>query len=445
LIADADPLVRRSLREVLEHAGHEVHEASTADELIVHAERGVDVVLADMRLPDEDGLRLLARLRAQQPDTPIIVITAFYTVRAAVEAMRLGAFYFLAKPFALDEVTYIVSQALERTGLRREMRALRARQSSAGEIGMLVGESRAMREAQDLIVKYARSATSTVLITGESGTGKDVAARVLHALSTRREAPFMNITCSAMPESLLESELFGHERGAFTDARHQKKGLLELAAGGTVFLDEVGELTLGMQAKLLRFLEERALRRVGGATEIRPDVRVIAATNRDLAESVVAKTFRGDLFYRLGVLQLRMPPLRDRPGDISLLSKHFVEQFGRQFGKDILGVRAEAIALLETYVWPGNVRELRNAIERAVLLAEGEWLEPHDFPGFHVDTSISARPFLLPAGGVDLQELERDLVVQALDRVNHNQTRAARLLGITRDQMRYRMEKFGLL
>jgi DNA-binding NtrC family response regulator len=445
LVADDEYLIRWSLRQMLEAEGHRVVEASTGAEAIRLGAAGVDVVLLDYRLPDTDGLTVLKHLKADQPDTPIILITAFSTVERAVDAMKLGAYHFVTKPFDVNDVSAIVSRALENTNLRREVRALRARQTGDGALENIAGASPPMREVRALIAKYARSATSTVLITGESGTGKDLAARALHSESGRARGPFMNITCSAMPESLLESELFGHERGAFTDARQQKKGLFELAHGGTVFLDEIGELTPAMQAKLLRFLEDRVLRRVGGVTEIRPDVRVIAATNRDLRVSVAEKEFRSDLYYRLSVLQMQMPALRDRPEDIALLAKFFVDRFNCEFRKSVSGISPDAVRLLESHSWPGNVRELRNVTERAVLLAETDRLEPSDFAGLHGGPrEADERVLALPPGGVDLQQLERDLVVQALARAGNNQTRAARLLGISRDQVRYRMEKFGL-
>jgi transcriptional regulator with GAF, ATPase, and Fis domain len=281
------------------------------------------------------------------------------------------------------------------------------------------------------------------LLTGESGTGKDLVAKVIHYTSARASRPFMNITCSALPEQLLESELFGHERGAFTDARMQKRGLLESADGGTVFLDEIGEMVPALQAKLLRFLEEKSFKRVGGATDIRVDVRVVAATNRDLEAEVEKGRFRSDLFYRLNVLPIRLPALREHADDVPTLVGFFIDNFNREFKKKILGVTPAAQAVLQGYGWPGNVRELRNVVERAMLLAEGERLEPRDF-GALVSGRSSADLFDLPAAGVNLEELERSLVSQALKRSGGNQTKAAGLLGMNRDQIRYRIEKFGL-
>jgi transcriptional regulator with PAS, ATPase and Fis domain len=293
------------------------------------------------------------------------------------------------------------------------------------------------------LARVAASPASTVLLTGETGSGKDLAAKVIHYNSDRAARPFVNITCSALPEQLLESELFGHERGAFTDARQQKRGLLETADGGTVFLDEIGEMTPGLQAKLLRFLEEKTFKRVGGLSDIKVNVRVVAATNRDLQENIKAGKFREDLFYRLQVMPIALPPLRERRGDVALLASYFVDMYNREFKKRVRGLTPAARAAIERYPWPGNIRELRNAIERAMLLATGEWLEPGNFTS--VTTGVlTTGPFKLPPEGVRLEEIERQLLVQALERVGGNQSRAAELLGINRDQVRYRVEKFGI-
>jgi len=280
-----------------------------------------------------------------------------------------------------------------------------------------------------------------VLLTGESGTGKDLVAKIIHYASARASRPFMNITCSALPEQLLESELFGHERGAFTDARLQKKGLLEAADGGTVFLDEIGEMTPGLQAKLLRFLEEKSFKRVGGAQDIHVDVRIVAATNRNLQDDVARHRFRADLFFRLNVLPVEMPPLRARPTDIPMLVEYFIDAFNAEFKKRVQGATPAACAQLQSYGWPGNVRELRNVVERAMLLSDGERLDARDFT---LSTAVNVEEFGLPAAGVDLEELERSLVVQALKRSGGNQTKAGSFLGLNRDQIRYRIEKFGL-
>ncbi len=443
LVVDDEKLIRWTLRERLEEAGYAVVEAETGTEALLLAEEGADLVLLDFKLPDLDGLEVLRRLRERHPDTLVILITALATVENAVEAMKRGAWHYLNKPIDLDELLLHVGKALETTRLRREVKSLKAKESAGFSFDRIIGESPAMRAAKELLRKIAVSPASTVLLTGESGTGKDLAAKVIHYESNRADGVFQNITCSALPESLLESELFGHERGAFTDAKHQKPGLLEQADGGTVFLDEIGEMTPALQAKLLRFLEEKTFRRVGGTTDLRVDVRVVAATNRNLEEAVQSGRFREDLYYRLRVLPVTLPPLRERTGDVAVLASHFVAQFAREFKKGVWGLTADAVRRLEAHGWPGNVRELKNAVERAVLLAEGERLVPDDFPLGGVAGS-GADGFRLPPGGVDLEQVERDLVVQALRRTGGNQTQAARLLHLNRDQIRYRIDKFGL-
>jgi two-component system response regulator AtoC len=357
--------------------------------------------------------------------------------------MKIGAYHFANKPFDLDDVAQTVQKALETTRLRREVRALRATVAQPFGFERIVGESPKMTTFKALLRKVAESPASTVLLTGESGTGKDLAAKVLHYNSARANRLFMNITCSAIPEALLESELFGHERGAFTDARQQKRGLLESADGGTVFLDEIGEMQLSLQAKLLRFLEEKAFKRVGGTQDIRVDVRIVSATNRNLEEQVAAGKFRSDLYYRLNVLPIELPPLRAHLDDVPALASFYVDAYNREFRKTVRGVSAAGLAVLKKYDWPGNIRELRNAVERAMLLAEGPWLEASDFPLLSKNT-VAVSGFGLPAGGVNLEDLERSLVVQALDQSGGNQTRAAALLGLNRDQIRYRIEKFSL-
>ncbi len=373
----------------------------------------------------------------------MVLITAHSSIESAVAAMKEGAYHYIKKPFEEDEILALAEKALETTRLRREVKALRAAQPGSASLAAIVGDSPPMRSLKALIEKIAVSPASTVLLTGESGTGKDLAARVIHAASDRAGALFMNITCSAVPATLLESELFGHERGAFTDAKRQKKGLFELADRGTVFLDEIGEMAPALQSKLLRFLEEKAFRRVGGTTDLRVDVRVVAATNRDLAEAVKAGQFREDLFYRLNVLPVHMPPLRERGDDIELLARYFVESFSHEFGKSVRTISRAALDLFASHRWPGNVRELKNAIERAVLLADSDTLSPEDFQMLRARDAV--RPGMrLPPSGIDFEQLERDLVVQALQRAGGNQTRAAALLGMNRDQIRYRIEKFKL-
>ena len=442
LVVDDEALIRWSLRERLSAEGYAVLEAETGKDALDTLPDGIDLVLLDYRLPDTDGLTVLRRIKELDQDVLVILLTAYASVDTAVEAMKLGAFHFAHKPFNLDEVSATVERALETTRLRREVRQYRSDAARPYSLRRLVGESPEIRSLRSLVGRVAASPASTVLLTGESGTGKDLVAKIIHYASARAARPFMNITCSALPEPLLESELFGHERGAFTDARLQKKGLLEAADGGTVFLDEIGEMTPGLQAKLLRFLEEKSFKRVGGAQDIHVDVRVVAATNRNLEEEVARHRFRADLFFRLNVLPIELPPLRSRPDDISLLVEYFIDGFNTEFKKRVQGATTSAHALLRAYGWPGNVRELRNVIERAMLLSDHDQLDARDFT--LSTTRSGADEFDLPAAGVDLEELERSLVVQALKRSGGNQTRAGTFLGLNRDQIRYRIEKFGL-
>jgi two-component system response regulator AtoC len=443
LIVDDEDLIRWSLRERLKGEGYQIREAADGKAALQQFQDGVDLVLLDYRLPDTDGLSLLRDMKGLDPDILVILLTSFVNVETAVEAMKLGAYHFANKPFNVDEVAAIVGRALETTRLRREVKQLRDNEARPYSLRAIVGESGTMEALRQMVAKVAASPASTVLLTGESGTGKDLVAKTIHYSSARASRAFMNITCSALPEQLLESELFGHERGAFTDARGQKRGLLESADGGTVFLDEIGEMVPALQAKLLRFLEEKSFKRVGGAADIHVDVRVVAATNRNLEEQVAKGAFRSDLYYRLNVLPIRLPALREHADDVPDLVKFFIDAFNVEFKKRVTGVSATAAARLKAHGWPGNVRELRNVVERAMLLAEGHELEARDFDALKA-VAAGGDPFDLPASGVDLEDLERSLVTQALRRSGGNQTKAAALLGLNRDQIRYRIEKFGL-
>jgi DNA-binding NtrC family response regulator len=458
LIVDDERLVRWSLSERLRANGMQAVEAGTTAEALDQAAKGVDAVILDYKLPDGDGLAVLRRLRHADPDLPVVMLTAHTDVGIIVDAMKAGASDYVTKPFDVNDVALRVERAIDATGSYRELRRLRADLARPFSFDSMIGESPVMQQVKALASKVAQSPASTVLITGESGTGKDLLAKIIHYGSSRAARPFMNITCSALPETLLESELFGHERGAFTDARQQKKGLFEQADQGTVFLDEVGEMVPTLQAKLLRFLEEKAFRRLGGSSDITVDVRVIGATNRELEQQVRDGKFREDLYYRLNVLRIAMPPLRERGDDVVLLAEHYTRLFSKDFRKAVHSLTGDATQALRDYSWPGNVRELRNVVERAVLLAEGTTLDAGDFEGLHPllrpePSSASSAPpvqsassgISLPQDGLRLDDVEKQLITLALQRTRGNQTRAAALLGLHRDQIRYRMEKYGLL
>ena len=457
LILDDERLVRWSLSERLRADGMQPVEAGTTAEALEQAAKGIDAAILDYKLPDGDGLSVLRRLRQMDPDLPVVMLTAHTDVAIIVDAVKAGASDYVTKPFDVKDVALRLQRAIDATGSYRELRRLKADLARPFNFESMIGESPVMRQVKALASKVAQSPGSTVLITGETGTGKDLLAKVVHYGSSRAARPFMNITCSALPETLLESELFGHERGAFTDARQQKKGLFEQADQGTVFLDEIGETVPTLQAKLLRFLEEKAFRRLAGSADIKVDVRVIAATHQELEHQVREGKFREDLYYRLNVLRIAMPPLRERGDDVVLLAEHYTRLFSKDFRKGVRGLTAGAKRALCDYSWPGNVRELRNVVERAVLLAEGAMLEASDFDGLtpllrpepppSSASPVTASPAgaFLPQEGLRLDDVERQLIILALERTSGNQTRAAALLGLHRDQIRYRMEKYGLL
>jgi DNA-binding NtrC family response regulator len=450
LIVEDEKLIRWSIRERLTEEGYEVREAESGkDAFALMEEEDFDLLALDYRLPDTTGQKILERVRKETPEISVVMMTAYGTVETAVQAMKEGAFDYLTKPVNLDELVVVVQKALEATRLRREVGRLRKEQQELHGKTEMIGRSTAMQEILALVQKIRTSQATTILLEGESGTGKNVVAKAIHYGSPRAERPFVTITCSALTETLLESELFGHERGAFTDAKGQKKGLLEVADGGTAFLDEIGEMGPAMQAKLLRFLEEKTFKRVGGTRDISVDVRVIAATNRVLEEDVRAGKFREDLFYRLKVIPIHIPPLRDRREDVPLLVNFFLDHFNRDFRKNTQGVTSEVMDRLMAYSWPGNIRELRNVIERIMILEDKEWIEVEDLPAglrggdARPGAATGAPPVQL--GSVTLEEMERQAICRALDQTNQNQVRAAKLLGISRDTLRYRMKKFGLV
>jgi len=448
LIIEDEKLIRWSLRQKFETRGFQVTGVETGTEALEALDAGVyDLIMLDYKLPDMTGLDVLRKLRETDNDVVVIMMTAFSSIESAVDAIRLGAYDYVTKPFDMDQLLRTADKALETTKLRREVRELRRHIHHEYGVDRIIGRSPIMVELFDVIDRVAKSGASTLFLRGDSGTGKDLVARVIHYNSDRGPRPFMNITCTALSETLLESELFGHEKGAFTDAKSSKKGLFELADGGTIFLDEVGDMPTGLQAKLLRFLEERTFRRVGGTLEISVDVRVIAATNRNIEEAIETGGFRRDLLYRLNVIPIHLPPLRERGDDIKLLTQHFVTEFAKEFRKSITEIDAAAYKKLHRYLWPGNVRELRNVLERAVLLSKDDHVAAEDIVLGPVEAGAAPNGagFALPPKGIDLRELENNLVRQALARTHNNQTQAAKLLHLSRDAFRYRLEKLGLL
>jgi len=448
LIVEDEKLIRWSLRQKFEARGFDVTDVENASGAREAVANGVyDLIMLDYKLPDGTGLEVLRDIRKSDDDVVVIMMTAYSSIESAVDAMKLGAYDYVTKPFDMDYVLRTADKALETTKLRREVRELRRQVHHEYAVGKIIGEHECMKELFDVIDRVAKSGASTVFLRGDSGTGKDLIARVIHYNSERAARPFMNITCTALSETLLESELFGHEKGAFTDARTTKKGLFELADGGTIFLDEVGDMPMGLQAKLLRFLEERAFRRVGGTKEIMVDVRVIAATNRDIEKAIADGQFRSDLMYRLNVIPIYLPALRERGDDVRLLVNHFVAEFSKEFRKPIVTIDESAYTKMVGYHWPGNVRELRNVLERAVLLSLGDTITAEDIvlgPKSSQSAESSDGMVSIPDGGLDLGELEAKLLKQALQRTNNNQSQAAKLLNLSRDAFRYRMDKLGL-
>ncbi len=446
LVVDDEELIRWSLCAHLETEGFRTVQAANGEEALARvADSAPAAVFMDLKMPVMDGLTALRKLRETDPDLPVIVITAHGGIESAIEATKLGAHGYLGKPFDLREATLVLRRALEQDRLRREVSYLRARDTEG--YAQIVGKAPAIVRMFETLARLESVDAPTVLVQGESGTGKDLVARAIHARGPRHNGPFTEIDCTALPEALMESELFGHEKGAFTDARATKRGLFEVAACGVVFLDEIGELPLGMQAKLLRVLENRRFRRVGGVADLQFDATVIAATNRPLREEVKAGRFREDLFYRLHVVPIEVPPLRERREDIPLLAEHFIGRANRAFGRKIRAIDPEAMERLVRYAWPGNIRELRNVIERTVILLRGDTVRAVDLPVELAPARPAGAegcPFALPEEGVDLEAVERGLLVQALARTRGNQSAAARLLGVSRYALRYRMEKFQL-
>jgi len=443
LAIDDDISFRRVLEYNLQEEGYEVLTAATGEAgLRIFEEQRPDLVITDMKMPGMDGLQVLKGIKEHSPESLVIIITAFGAVDAAVEAMKLGAYDYITKPFNRDELKLIVRKALQLSTLAEENRQLRSELTEQIDFRNIVGISSAMEKVFSMVRKVANT-EATVLITGESGTGKELVARAIHSLSSRKTAPFVTINCAAIPRDLLESELFGHVKGAFTGAIRDKKGKFQLASGGTLFLDEVGELTPDLQPKLLRALQERVVEPVGGAAPEKLDVRLVAATNLELEEAIAQGKFREDLYYRLSVIPVHLPPLRARKEDIPLLLRHFAAKQGCG-GVAFAG---DALELLTNYAWPGNVRELENTVEQLLIMRQGDIISIEELPekilgGRHAGN----KPVIsLPEEGYSLEQLEREIVVEALERNDWNQSSAARFLRIPRHVLIYRMEKYGIV
>jgi two-component system response regulator AtoC len=466
LIVDDERLVRWSLRQKCEEWGYHVLEAESGEPgLKVAHNESPDLVLLDVRMPDLTGLEVLDQLKKNGDARAVIMITADPQLEDVKAALKLGAFDFVGKPLDFDELQVTIKNALETTRLRTEVQSLRGEMHRRNGYHNVVSVSGKMTELMNFVRKVAASEATTILIQGESGTGKDLIAKAIHYESIRQDKPFVAINCSAIPETLMEAELFGHEKGAFTDAKQMKKGLFEVADGGTLFLDEIGELSPLLQAKLLRVLEDQVIRRVGGVRDMQVDVRVIAASNRDLEKAVRENQFRQDLYYRLAIIAIFIPPLRDRKEDVLPLVDFFIDRYNSRFKKSIRGIADDTRRLLLSHTWPGNVRELKNTIERAMILEEGQFLRPLYLPFSVAETGgrtlfeRTAAPengqtlangrmlprLYIPEGGTSLEEVERAMVELALRQASGNQTQAAKLLDISRDALRYKLKKFGLI
>ena len=451
LVADDEQSMREFLDIMLKKEGYKVSLASNGEEVVKLIDNDLfDLVLLDIRMPKLDGISALKKIKSIAPETVVIMITAYASADTAIKAMKEGAYDYITKPFKVEEIKLIIKNALEKKNLQKENILLKQVVRDRYHFGNIIGQSPKMMALYDLLEKVSPTKTN-ILIAGESGTGKELVAKAIHYNSARKEKPFVTLNCGAIPESLIESELFGHMKGAFTDAIATKKGLFEVADEGTIFLDEISELPLLMQVKLLRVLQDKEFKRVGGTEDIRVDVRIISATNKDLEEAVKEKHFREDLFYRLNVIQIKLPPLRDRKEDIPILAGHFLKKYSEELNKNILKISPEALQILLNYEYPGNVRELQNIIERAVALESSQELTVHNLSSY-----LSEQPLLrkgpidieIPNEGIDLEkmveDLERTLLLKALDKTKGIKKKAAELLRINFRSMRYRLEKYGL-
>jgi len=452
-IADDEELIRKSLVKLLSAEGYEVDAVGSAAEVLESVRNDPpQILILDLRLPDGSGLELLPRLKSLEPDLKVVVITAFGDLPTAVQAMRQGATDFIKKPYEMHEMVLAIERLKAGIARENQLDAFRRGELESFLKTKIVGEAPAMRRIWDLVGKVSKSEATTVLIEGESGTGKDLVARAIHFESARRGAPFLALNCSSFQEQLLENELFGHERGAFTDAREPKRGLVELADQGTLFLDEIADLPSATQAKFLRFIEDRTFKRVGGAADVAVDLRIVAATNRDLDQTVKEGRFRQDLYYRLKVVSILLPPLRDRGEDIQLLIRHFLDHYNEKFRKRFTSIAPEVEEIVRSYRWPGNVRELRNLIERIVLLEEDETLREDHLPAEMIAEVESVPRVLRDAlsargeGEEDmptLAEVEQEHILKVLDSTDGNRSRAARILGISRQSLIERIKRIA--
>jgi DNA-binding NtrC family response regulator len=453
-LIDDDELIISMLSRALKSEGYDIRAVTSARDVVSEIKSWAPaVILLDIRLPDRSGIEILEDITKSGVITQVVMLTADDTAETAVKAMKLGAVDYLTKPFNIDEVKIVIRNFVERARLHQEVDYLRKVNSEIFD-RELIGDSAAIKTVKSEIAKMANARVSSILITGESGTGKEIVARYFHRLvsgdNVSRRVPFLGVNCAALPEQLLESELFGFEKGSFTDARTDKKGVFELASGGTILLDEIGEMNPNLQTKLLRILEERTVRHIGGKDDIPVDVTVITTTNRNLAAAVESGAFRMDLFFRLSTFYLHVPPLRERKEDIPLLARHFLTSLATRYNKKtVKNFSPEAEGLMMSYAWPGNIRELRNLVERLVVLESAEHILPQHLPDWLTGRSAAAHQqtnsgFVLPEAGISLDDVEKNLIKQALDRENHNKARAAKLLGISYDTLRYQVKKLGL-
>ena len=446
LIVDDEKSQREILTMILRKEGYDTTDVSGVSEAMELLNRQeFDLILTDLKMQGQSGLDLLEQVMAEDPQQCMIMMTAHGTVDSAVGAMKRGAFDYLEKPLERENLLLTLKRAFERITLVRENRVLQKRVAQIERIPSIIGEHSKMKEVYRIVTKIAAT-SSTVLIYGESGTGKELVARAIHDRSARKTQPFMAINCAAIPESLIESELFGHEKGSFTGANAREIGILEAANGGTVFLDEIGEMNVSMQAKLLRAIQEKEIRRVGGKVNLPLDVRIVSATNRDLEQEIKRGAFREDLYYRLNVIRINLPPLRERGSDIATLANFFVVKYREATGIAVEGISKAALKQLMNYTWPGNVRQLESVIERAVLMAEGSIIQPEDLPGEISADALHAGivPFELPPDGINFEEMERALILKAMERADWVIGKAAPILGLTYKTLQYRLDKHGI-